>query len=326
MGQRRRAGLMLDPLGLSTPALVGSSFASDEKGRCGMHVRILLQITADDGAASLTEEVTAFEKSAERPEDLGLSLAEGKAVTAAIQRHVVNAQVASWTERHRGCEACGVRRRSKGSSPVVFRTLYGDVPLASPRLHRCPCQDADGPATLLPLRTLIPGQIAPERLYLEARWSSLVPYAGAAKAARQSCSAPSTAMCRSRARGCTAARAKTRTVRLPCCRCAPSSLARSPPSGFIWKHAGHRSCPTLPQPGYWPTCCRSRPARTGPPCGSMPCGSRNVRNPSWATSGPASSMAVLPTGRSCPSRKAASWLLLMAATFATGTTGRATSS
>src|SRR3954463_14567581 len=145
-----------------------------------MHVRILLQITADDGAASLTEEVTAFEKSAERPEDLGLSLAEGKAVTAAIQRQVVNAQVASWTERHRGCEACGVRRRSKGSSPVVFRTLYGDVPLASPRLHRCPCQDADGPATLLPLRTLIPGQIAPERLYLEARWSSLVPYAAAA--------------------------------------------------------------------------------------------------------------------------------------------------
>src|SRR3954447_15480179 len=85
-----------------------------------MHVRILLQITADDGAASLTEEVTAFEKSAERPEDLGLSLAEGKAVTAAIQRHVVNAQVASWTERHRGCEACGVRRRgAPGASPVL---------------------------------------------------------------------------------------------------------------------------------------------------------------------------------------------------------------
>src|SRR4051794_12434 len=96
-----------------------------------MHVRILLQITADDGAASLTEEVTAFEKSAERPEDLGLSLAEGKAVTAAIQRQVVNAQVASWTERHRGCEACGVHRRSKSSSPVVFRTLYGDVPLTA---------------------------------------------------------------------------------------------------------------------------------------------------------------------------------------------------
>ena len=145
-----------------------------------MRVSILLQITADDGTASAAEEITAFEKQTERPEDLGLSLAEGKAMTAAIQHQLVKAQVTSWAERHRCCEACGVHRRSKGNSPVVFRTLYGDVPLASPRLHRCPCQDADGPATLLPLRALIPGQIAPERLYLEARWSSLVPYAAAA--------------------------------------------------------------------------------------------------------------------------------------------------
>ena len=62
----------------------------------------------------------------------------------------------------------------------MFRSLYGNVPLASPRLHRCPCRNADGPATLLPLRDLIPGQVAPEQLYLEARWSSLVPYAAAA--------------------------------------------------------------------------------------------------------------------------------------------------
>jgi len=145
-----------------------------------MHVRILLQITTDDGAAGVAEEITTFEKQVERPEDLGLSLAEGKAVMAAVQHQLVKAQVASWTDRHRCCEACGARQRSKGNSPVVFRTLYGDVPLASPRLHRCPCQDKDSPATLLPLRALIPGQIAPERLYLEARWSSLVPYAAAA--------------------------------------------------------------------------------------------------------------------------------------------------
>ncbi len=145
-----------------------------------MRVSILLQITDDDGIASATEEITAFEKQAERPEDLGLSLAEGKALAAAVQRRIVKAQAASWAERPRCCEACGARRRSKGSSPVVFRSLYGDVPLASPRLHRCPCQDADGPATLLPLRALIPGQVAPERLYLEARWSSLAPYAAAA--------------------------------------------------------------------------------------------------------------------------------------------------
>ncbi len=114
-----------------------------------MRVSILLQITDDDGTANLAEEITAFEKQTERPENLGLSLAEGKTLTAAVQRRIVKAQAVSWAERHRCCEACGARRRSKGSSPVVFRSLYGDVPLASPRLHRCPCQDADGPATIL---------------------------------------------------------------------------------------------------------------------------------------------------------------------------------
>ena len=50
----------------------------------------------------------------------------------------------------------------------------------SPRLHRCPCASAEAPATVSPLRNLIPNHVAPERLYLEARWASLVPYAAAA--------------------------------------------------------------------------------------------------------------------------------------------------
>ena len=38
----------------------------------------------------------------------------------------------------------------------------------------------EGPATVSPLRNLLPDYVAPERLYLEARWASLVPYAAAA--------------------------------------------------------------------------------------------------------------------------------------------------
>ena len=113
-----------------------------------MRVKVLLQITDDDGAASDAMEATVFEKRTERPEDLGLSIADGKTLMAAVQQRVVNAQVTSWTEQHRCCEACGARRHSKGSHPVVFLTLYGDVQIASPRLHRCPCQSTDGPATV----------------------------------------------------------------------------------------------------------------------------------------------------------------------------------
>ena len=70
-----------------------------------MHVRILLQIIGDDGTAGMAEEVTGFRQQVERPEDLGLSLAEGKTLTAAVQHQVVKAQVVSWADRHRCCEA-----------------------------------------------------------------------------------------------------------------------------------------------------------------------------------------------------------------------------
>src|SRR5271167_868040 len=145
-----------------------------------MRVKVFLEVTAEDGSTGGAAEVAVFEKQTERPEDLGLSIAEGKALTAAIQQHVVDAQVATWAERRRRCEACGARRHSKGRHPVIFMTLYGDVGISSPRLHRCPCQGTGGPATISPLRDLMPDHVAPERLYLEARWSSLVPYAAAA--------------------------------------------------------------------------------------------------------------------------------------------------
>lgn len=145
-----------------------------------MRVSVLLQITADDGTVDEARQLVVLEKATDRPEDVGLSIAEGKQLLAAAQQQIVGAQVAAWSVRHRRCECCGRQRRSKGSYPIVFRTLYGDVHLPSPRLHRCSCQGDAGPATVSPLTTLLPGHIAPERLYLEARWASLVPYAAAA--------------------------------------------------------------------------------------------------------------------------------------------------
>ena len=57
-----------------------------------MRVSILLQITDDAGMTGAAEEVAAFEKPTERPEDVGLLLADGKALLAAVQRQVVKVQ------------------------------------------------------------------------------------------------------------------------------------------------------------------------------------------------------------------------------------------
>jgi hypothetical protein len=142
-----------------------------------MRVKVVLQLVAEDGSAGDAEEVVTFEKTTERPEDIGLSIADTKLLLGAVQQRIVAAQAAAWSERHRCCLVCGRRRRSKGYYPIVFRTLFGDVQLASPRLHRCACEAGNHPGTFAPLIDLLPDHVAPERLYLEARWASLVPYA-----------------------------------------------------------------------------------------------------------------------------------------------------
>jgi hypothetical protein len=88
--------------------------------RYAMRMRILLQITDDTGASGAAEEIAVFEKATEQPEDLGLLMAEGKALLAAVQHKMVLAQVAAWSARHRDCEDCGRRRRIKGSYPVTY--------------------------------------------------------------------------------------------------------------------------------------------------------------------------------------------------------------
>ena len=105
--------------------------------RCTMRVRVLLQITGDDGTAGDAREVAAFEKATERPEDLGLSIAEGKALLAAVQQRssTLRSPLDGAAPLLRGC---GQRRRSKGSHPVVFLTLYGDVRPAQPAAASLP--------------------------------------------------------------------------------------------------------------------------------------------------------------------------------------------
>jgi hypothetical protein len=146
-----------------------------------MQVRVLLQITADDGEPGAFEEIASLGKNADRAEDLGLSLSEGKHLIAAAQQRIVEAQTKTWVDGRRRCEHCDRQKKIKGSYPILFHTLYGDVRLVSPRLHRCPCRDGEGAATVSPLAELIPHHVAPERLYLETRWASLVPYVAAAE-------------------------------------------------------------------------------------------------------------------------------------------------
>lgn len=144
-----------------------------------MRARLVLEIIGDDGETIATETVADLVKVTKGAEDLGLSLSEAKGLLTKLQRAMVQTQVELWLSGNR--ELDGRRLRSKGSYPITFHTLFGDVRLKSPRYYLPHLVGGNGPVTISPLRTLIPDHIAPERLYLETRWASLVPYATAAE-------------------------------------------------------------------------------------------------------------------------------------------------
>ncbi len=146
-----------------------------------MRVRILMEIVGDDGSPCHVEELAVLNKQLERAEDIGLTLSESKALLGSLQQRLVTVQAEQWFGSQRQCRDCGRQRRIKGSYPIVFHTLFGDVRLASRRLFCCRCRGGQAEKSSSPLAQLLPDHVAPERLYLETRWSSLVSYAAAAE-------------------------------------------------------------------------------------------------------------------------------------------------
>jgi len=107
-------------------------------------VHLQLRIVGDDGTVFTDSEILRLEKSDHRLEAVGLSIGESKILQKGLQQQVVTAQAAAFVSRHRCCPACGRQLCSKGKYPIVFRTVFGNVTLSSPRFHRCGCQPADG--------------------------------------------------------------------------------------------------------------------------------------------------------------------------------------
>jgi hypothetical protein len=140
-----------------------------------VHVHLQLRIVGDDGTVFTDNEILYLEKSDHRLEAVGLSISESKTLQERLQQHVVTAQAAAFVSRHRCCPACGRHLCSKGKYPITFRTMFGNVTLSSPRFHRCGCQPADS-QTFSPLTELFTEHTAPELLYLESRWASLISF------------------------------------------------------------------------------------------------------------------------------------------------------
>src|SRR5215813_12140215 len=140
-----------------------------------MRVKLQLVISHDDGHQETVTDVITLTKNHQRIEHLGLSLAESKQLLGTLQRHLLQQQVTTFLDTHATCPDCGTPLKLKAHGSRSFRTLFGTFTFSSPRFEHCDCT-RHKTTSFRPLSALLTEPVAPELLYMEAKWSSLVSY------------------------------------------------------------------------------------------------------------------------------------------------------
>ena len=140
-----------------------------------MKVRIQVVIESDNHDTPITDEVACIQRGDLTPETLGLTLAEAKDLLANVQANMVKEQTTEYVEQQRRCPLCGKVRGEKDHHDIVFRSLFGKMKIPSPRLYTCSCQPQEK-KSFSPLAECLPERIAPELLYLQTKWASLMSY------------------------------------------------------------------------------------------------------------------------------------------------------
>ena len=108
-------------------------------------------------------------------ETLGLSLKEGKAILHGVQDFITSQQLEDYLKKRCNCPDCGRRYHSKDAGISTVQTVFGTVAIPNPRWNSCPCK-IGRPKTFRPIAACLQGRVSPERLYLETKWASLIPF------------------------------------------------------------------------------------------------------------------------------------------------------
>jgi len=144
-------------------------------------MKFKVQIVTGEGEDAVVHELALLNKDCERLEQVGLTLDESKQVLRELQKQLVEHQAEVFVTSLAFCADCGSKLSLKGRHRIIFRTLFGNVLLDSPRLRHCPCSVHDA-VSFSPLAELVSERSAPELRLMEAKWASLVSYGMTAKA------------------------------------------------------------------------------------------------------------------------------------------------
>jgi hypothetical protein len=140
-----------------------------------MKITVQITVQSDEAQAEVVQEVAHLERGPLRPETLGLSLAEARAILGGLEQTLVEQQAAEFIAQERRCPRCGRERACRGHHQIVFRTPFGKLKVDSPQLYGCPCQST-GPKSASPLAECLPERTSPELTYLETKFAALVSY------------------------------------------------------------------------------------------------------------------------------------------------------
>jgi hypothetical protein len=144
-----------------------------------MKLTVHVTLSDDDDAETVVREVFVLTREALTPDTVGLGLAEGKDLLAAVQDTLVTAQVSATVAAQDTCPDCARPYRHKDKHTIVVRSLFGTLRLDSPRWWHCPCQ-VHPTRTFSPLAALLSERTTPELSYLQARFAGLVSYGASA--------------------------------------------------------------------------------------------------------------------------------------------------
>jgi hypothetical protein len=128
-------------------------------------MKFIIQLITQGEAGEAIKELASLERENERVEEIGITLLEAKTLLAALQKEVVEHQIAAYLDARQRCPQCTRAFRHKGEHSLLFRTLFGNLEISSPRLFQCACQPHET-RTFSLLANLFTEHCSPERLYL----------------------------------------------------------------------------------------------------------------------------------------------------------------
>ena len=140
-----------------------------------MRIKIQLVVEDDDGIAPHVDEVACLQRGRLSPETLGITINEGKQILEKIQMNMTNCQVEEYINQHNFCPECKKHLAKKDTKQIVFRTVFGELHLNSPRFKECSCSQ-NKKRSFSPLSDCLPERTSPELLYLQTKWASLISY------------------------------------------------------------------------------------------------------------------------------------------------------